>query len=181
LVWGFTNQDTVGRYWNKTSLAVRQVYSQLPISGKENVVNEARYVPRKFIESDAEILEEINRTETLVENNEELTPPKTKTEPAIKPGIETPKTEAKTPENVPEAKLSGPLYYIIAGSFSNEENAKRLVDDLKIKGFDAKIADTNANGMYRVAYTGIKELNLAKEKLFAIREEDNPEAWLLHK
>lgn len=181
LVWGFSNQETVNRYWNETSMAMKHMYSQLPVKGNENVVNEARYVPRSFVESDKDILEKINRTETIVETKEEDNPAEFEVEPAPKSENKNPVIEETTPEIVPEPEPTGPLYYIIAGSFSNAENANRLVNNLKLKGFDARIADTNANGMYRVAYTGIKELNLAKEKLFAIREEDNPDAWLFRK
>jgi cell division septation protein DedD len=181
LAWGFFNLETVGFYWDKTSLAVNQLYSQLPINGKENVVNEARYVPRSFIESEDEIMDKINQTEALVETVEEINPAEIGTEPAPKSENEKPATEAAPPVNVPSPEPTGPLYYIIAGSFTNVDYANRLVDDLKLKGFDAKIADTNADGMYRVAYTGIKEFSLAKKKLFAIREEDNPDAWLFRK
>jgi len=72
-------------------------------------------------------------------------------------------------------------YYIIAGSFSEESNAKKLIDNLLKKGFSAQIIDTNKNGMYRVAYFGIENFTEAKQKLYAIRNEDNPEAWILKK
>ena len=72
-------------------------------------------------------------------------------------------------------------YYIIAGSFSEEKNAHSLIDELLKKGFSAQIIDTNRNGMYRVAYIGFATLNEAKQQLYAIREENNPEAWILKK
>lgn len=75
---------------------------------------------------------------------------------------------------------TGP-YFIIAGAFKDEKNARNLIEALLIKGFPAQIIDTNRNGMYRVAYTGFQTLNEAKQQLFAIREEDNPEAWILKK
>lgn len=73
-------------------------------------------------------------------------------------------------------------YYIIAGSFYEETNAKTLIDELLKKGFAAQIVGTNKNGMYRVAYMGMENLNEAKQKLYAIREDEkNPEAWILKK
>jgi cell division protein FtsN len=73
-------------------------------------------------------------------------------------------------------------YYIIAGSFSEENNAKKLIDELLKKGFSAQIIDTNRNGMYRVAFLGMSNIDDAKQKLYAIREEENnPEAWILKK
>ena len=69
----------------------------------------------------------------------------------------------------------------ISVSFESESNANKLVADLRKKGYNALIADTNKYGMYRVAYDGMPSLNLAKEKLSAIRNEDNAEAWVLKK
>jgi len=82
---------------------------------------------------------------------------------------------------IPVVKPAGKQYYIIAGSFSIEKNAGKLVNQLRAKGFEAIIADTSKSGMFRVAYLSIDKLSLAKEKLFAIRQEDNAEAWLLRK
>ncbi|NOY51587.1 MAG: SPOR domain-containing protein [Chlorobi bacterium] len=72
-------------------------------------------------------------------------------------------------------------YFIIAGSFGNRRNAERLVNELKSKGFDALVADTNSRGMFRVAYMGFNSPEEANLQLLAIREESNSQAWLLHK
>ena len=72
-------------------------------------------------------------------------------------------------------------FFIIAGSFSNESNANRLVSDLKQKGYNALIADTNKYGMYRVAFMSFNNRTIANNKLLAIRNESNPKAWLLVK
>ena len=72
-------------------------------------------------------------------------------------------------------------YYLIAGSFSNESNAISLVKNLKNKGFDALIADTNKYGMYRVAFMLVNNRASAQNKLLAIRNELNQDAWLLTK
>lgn len=72
-------------------------------------------------------------------------------------------------------------FFIIAGSFSKESNAKKLVSELKLKGYNALIADTNKYGMYRVAFMSFKNRSLADQKLLAIREDANPAAWLLVK
>jgi len=72
-------------------------------------------------------------------------------------------------------------YFIIAGSFGNISNAKRLVQNLKIKGYDAIIADTNARGLFRVAYMGFSNMTEAERQLIAIRRETNSQAWILVK
>jgi len=181
-VWGLTNQSKVNQYWTEATFAMRQLSPDLKIIDKQNVINEARYIPRKLIESDKEILEKIKRSETLTENDETPKQVTAEAESEVKPSVENKTIEVEeNPVRVPENEVTGPLYYIIAGSFSNAKNANYLVSELKAKGYDAKIADTNSTGMYRVAYTGIKALKLAKEKLYAIRQDDNPEAWLLRK
>jgi cell division protein FtsN len=72
-------------------------------------------------------------------------------------------------------------FFIIAGSFSKESNAVRLINSLKSNGFDAIIADTSNQGMYRVAFNSYKFRSTAKQELVAIRENENPNAWLLVK
>lgn len=88
--------------------------------------------------------------------------------------------------NFPEESSTVPAvatdrFFIIAGSFSNESNAKRLVSLLKSRGFGALIADTNKYGMFRVAFMTLNNRAEAENKLLAIRNEDNPKAWLLVK
>jgi cell division septation protein DedD len=100
-------------------------------------------------------------------------------------GIDNPEvTENKNYNN--DSRLdsgisSSKRFFIIAGSFSSEQNAKNLVIDLKKQGFNALIADTNKYGMYRVAFTAINERNLANEELIAIRNNRDSKAWLLVK
>ena len=169
-----------------TTSAIAVISPDFAQNNHQNIVNEARYIPRKMIESDKEILAEIEKSKKITENqpiesslNTEPEPVKIVTEEIVHQPKEDAVEDIKI--NSPKVEPSGPLYYIIAGSFSNVKNAERLVNDLKLKGFNAQIADTNSTGMYRVAYTGIKKLSEAKEKLYAIRLEDNPDAWLIRK
>jgi len=111
----------------------------------------------------------------LIVESKENTP--VEPEPTPEPVIPVVKEEIITPV----VKPTGKQYYIIAGSFSQEKNAGNLVRQLRAKGFEAIIADTNKNGMIRVAYLGIDKLALAREELFVIRQEDNPDAWILRK
>lgn len=192
--WGILNPEDVKVYWKSTTSTIAILSPGLNRSNNQNVINEARYTPRRVVESDKGILAEIDRnkkseiqkapTEALVDaeiptDGESVLENKTEIVVAEEKPIEfadEPDKEVRI--DPPKVQPTGKLYYIIAGSFSNEKNAHRLVNDLKLKGFDAQIADTNANGMFRVAYIGIKNLHEAKEKLYAIREEDNPDAWI---
>jgi len=98
--------------------------------------------------------------------------------------VEKPKEPSPKPDNVkhkPVIRPSGKQYYIIAGSFSKEQNAQKLVNQLTEKGFSAIVADTSKNGMYRVAYAYFSSKADAKQQLLAIRQEENADAWLLRK
>lgn len=96
---------------------------------------------------------------------------------------DNPVIEKENKVEVPDIKpsLSIERFFLIAGSFSNEENAKRLVLELKQQGYNALIADTNKYGMYRVAFTSFSNRHDANQQLLAIREDTNPKAWLLVK
>lgn len=133
-----------------------------------------------------DVISEENSAMTLEETSAaevEAEPLVAETPEAGEPEIsETEKVTAK--EIVAEkivAKHSLKQYYIIAGSFSSADNAHKLVAELKAKGYNATLADTSSSNMFRVAYESVDGLEPAKEKLYAIRQEDNPDAWILRK
>lgn len=172
--WGLINKDRVGSY-------ITEYASINPFSNKT-----PHYLPRENltplnIENDIEVAENIS-TSKVEENNSDLTSPTD--DPVVADKSSAVKAEKKLPDNtksIPAVSRQTKLYYIIAGSFEKEKNATKLISALRAKGYDAKIADTNKYGMYRVAYEGIESLKVAKEKLLAIRNEDNVEAWILKK
>lgn len=181
--WGIYQPDKVSSYW-QYAIEFMPTFKNISNTGKPNLVNEARYIPRKLIESEDEILIKINALDKAAEVDAENIPennivenPEVNIEPEAAAAVD----KAEFKQEPPKVKKTGPLYYIIAGSFSNVENAKKLVDDLRTKGYESQIADTNNNGMYRVAYVGIKNLNAAKQRLYAIRQDDNADAWLFRK
>lgn len=100
-----------------------------------------------------------------------------KDEPVIKI-IEDNNTKMPAPAKTANSEYK---YFIIAGSFSEETNAKKLVKELEGKGYNALIADTNKYGMFRVAIDAFKTKLEAERKLIAIRNETNPSAWVLEK
>ncbi len=99
------------------------------------------------------------------ENNAEVIVPETVKEAEV---IATP--EAVKVEN---------NYFIIAGAFGVKENADKLVESLKAKGYDASIAGQNRNGLFRVSIEGFSEMEIALQKTEEMRKGDFPGAWLL--
>lgn len=99
----------------------------------------------------------------------------------VEPELVPDNTKAAVNKTASKLKSIGRQYYIIAGSFSKEENANKLIAQLAVKGYSATVADTNKNGMYRVAYAGFLSKADAKKELLAIRQGENAEAWLLRK
>ena len=70
-------------------------------------------------------------------------------------------------------------YHIIAGAYRNEENAQATLNNLKERGFTARLLEKNKSGLIPVAYdsySSLDEAQLAKQK---IQQEHNTEAWLL--
>lgn len=183
--WGILNPGQVKFYWEHTAALIPAAYHGADVKRKANVINEARYIPRALVESDKEISAKL----AALEEKDEMADAKALAVDAPS-GVETDAANSRQPaevlsENIkqPPSEINppGPLYYIIAGSFSDFDNANRLVNALRQKGYQAQIADTSSNSMYRVAYTGIKNLHEAKQALFAIRQKDNAEAWLFRK
>ena len=79
-------------------------------------------------------------------------------------------------ENLPLGKT---YYSVVAGSFRSIENADRLLEKLKVDGFDAAYTEVNPEGLHRVAYgrfVSKKEaLNLHNYIRYALKED----AWFL--
>ncbi len=94
-------------------------------------------------------------------------------EDAIEPVVDN------TPVKI--TRLETNRVFVIAGSFSSEANARKLVRELNNKGYNALIADTNKYGMFRVAVESFASRIEAERNLAAIRRETNPQAWVLEK
>ncbi|MDR0969686.1 MAG: SPOR domain-containing protein [Lentimicrobiaceae bacterium] len=88
-------------------------------------------------------------------------------------------TKETNKQLVAETKKTSSNYYIIAGVFSNEENAQRLVKTLKSKGFASEIINKTKTGKWRVAYEGHASQQEADHRLATIRKEEDKNAWLL--
>ena len=69
-------------------------------------------------------------------------------------------------------------YYIVAGAFKKESNAKILADKLKEKGYYPKVLNTE-NGFFRVTYIEEQDSNKADADLHKIKTSENQSAWLL--
>jgi len=82
-----------------------------------------------------------------------------------------------------ENKLKGEIkntkkYYIVAGCFSEEVNANRLVEKLKTDGYLSEKFATIRN-MYYVSYSSYFERDSASAELTKIRQKGISEAWII--
>jgi nucleoid DNA-binding protein len=85
--------------------------------------------------------------------------------------------EAK--DNMVKTPIDLDKHFIIAGAFSSEKNAHKMIDKLKGANFgDSKIVNQSSSGLYRVCYDGFSN---SSEALSALRKikRTNPSAWLL--
>ncbi|MEY2702499.1 MAG: hypothetical protein RLY43_1132 [Bacteroidota bacterium] len=70
-------------------------------------------------------------------------------------------------------------YHIIAGAFRNEANAKKVVAELKAKGYDAHTLPLNRFGLIPVAFGSFRKLEEAQKLKIEIKQDEHTEAWLL--
>ncbi|MBE0650169.1 MAG: SPOR domain-containing protein [Bacteroidales bacterium] len=68
--------------------------------------------------------------------------------------------------------------YIIAGAFKDEGNAANLIQKLRAKGYPAVEAGITRSGLHRVAFGDYNNKVQAEQQLLAIREKENPSAWI---
>ena len=158
----------------ETALSVEEVGNK--IVPEQNIVTEVaeNKIVTNPVEEENQLKSEELSDESIIESTSEKIPVETVSE---QPKAPKPDIDKRKPKIQPTTKQ----YYIIAGSFSKEGNAQKLIAQLTEKGYSAIVADTNKNGMYRVAYAGFLNKVDAKKKLLAIRQEENTEAWLLRK
>ena len=71
-------------------------------------------------------------------------------------------------------------YYVIIGSFSILDNARKQKTEMAKKGFTPEILE-NENGLYRISVGGYNDENAARSKIAGIRAtyEEHADVWLL--
>jgi len=96
----------------------------------------------------------------------------------------TPVEEEVTEENIkPEAPpqkkhiQQGTKYYVVAGAFSNEQNADNLVIDLNQKGYNSEKFG-KIGSLHAVSYDVFSSKSEADQLLRKIQAEMDPQAWI---
>lgn len=69
-------------------------------------------------------------------------------------------------------------YHVVGGCFGELKNARRMVDNLRAKGYPAYIYDYH-KGLYRVTFADFHRRQEALEALRKVKEEELNTAWLL--
>jgi cell division septation protein DedD len=86
--------------------------------------------------------------------------------------------EEATGENMEAAGTTGPVWCVIGGAFRYKENADKLVGTLRDKGYQARLAGITAAGLHMVSYYEDSDEAQARQHLAAVKNEENPSAWL---
>lgn len=84
---------------------------------------------------------------------------------------------SKAPAPQPENLLK--RYQVVVGAFSDELNAQHFVEELLSMKFEASIVGKSKSGLTRVSIDGSDSKKTALDMLARIREDVNPNAWLL--
>lgn len=113
----------------------------------------------------------------LTDDENGLVPVRVKTKEAK---VNTTEAAVVTSNNNTSSGLRSNLYYVVAGCFSQKKNAKKKVKQLEKKGFDATILDQH-KGLYRVAYGSVADRDKALILLQSVKQNNDPQAWLLRK
>jgi cell division protein FtsN len=91
----------------------------------------------------------------------------------IAEAMTAPAATPSCPTAVPEK-----AYHIIIGSFEDKINAQELAGRMGRAGWNALVVESR-RGMYRVSIASYVNKEEALEKLYKIRDEQNPGAWLI--
>ena len=97
------------------------------------------------------------------------------TEPSVEKPVEKPETE----QTIPTANQTK-KYYIVAGMFSSRTNAENFVATLKARGYDAELFGRHGD-LHAVSFSSHVSKEAAVQEMNKIREEINPDAWLIYR
>ena len=129
-------------------------------------LTEIKSIPIKTEE--ASFIPDLNNTET---------PKEVAPEPEVKVEI-----KVETPHQPPPQNIQQKMYYIIGGSFKSIENAESLILSYQERGYDKScVIGQAANGFHRVSISAYLRKNDAITELNIVRENLNPDAWVLRK
>jgi cell division protein FtsN len=110
--------------------------------------------------------------------------------PAEKVNTETEKDTKSSSAEIKEIKekviavdpqLPDPhLYFVIIGSFRNQDNAKKYQEQILNKGFSSTLLK-NESGLYRVSVLSTNEIEIARDDIHRIRGvfPEHYDTWLL--
>lgn len=70
-------------------------------------------------------------------------------------------------------------YHVVAGAFSQEENAEKMYQELIKLGYRAKKIGKNKHGLFPVIYGSFASYSEAQNEMERIKKSHNPEAWVL--
>jgi nucleoid DNA-binding protein len=130
VVWCYFNGDTVNNYWNKAT----DYFSK----------NMTSLVDRDTTNTEGAMNDSLPIADTLAFYTDTLSQ---EAAPEELPGEPAEEAEATTAQK----GISG-NYYVVTGCFSSIDNAERMVQELKKKGYNgALIVDKTTSGLHRVA------------------------------
>lgn len=80
-----------------------------------------------------------------------------------------------------EVESTGLTFHIIAGAFSVPENAAKLAEDLKNRGYHSSVIGPNRRNLHLVSIEGFNNKEAADAKMAELHANGFPSAWLLEK
>ncbi len=122
-------------------------------------------VEEPIIEEPSETFEQ---TESISAETEEVK------SPAEEPAQEKPA------ESVPATTSTGKQYYIVAGCFGNRSNADKYASDLQQEGFNSRVFGTRPGNLHAVCFDSYNTKSEALAEMNRIRQEKEPNAWVLY-
>ncbi len=174
-VWGFLNQETVVTGYDRVK---ETVLSWLNNPQEEAMIPAPQEEPETSIAPE-DVLKPAE--DTVMNTGEKIEPAPAVTDQTQPPvtGI-TPKPVTSAKPIAEESATTG-QFFIIAGCYSNIENAERMVSQLVNQGFNqASLRGQTSSGLHRVSACGFNSQSEAQQALkTALSENKLKNAWIL--
>jgi cell division septation protein DedD len=147
------------------------------ISQNEKIIKQSNEVPVENNTQEIKHDSVVQEKETIKEEK-----PLNSEKESVKKEEKPVKPEKKVEKQVVEPKKQTvkESYFLVAGSFKQEENAIKRVNELISKGYKyAGVTRNNNKGLFIVYYGAYSNREEAEKQQQIIKKDENPEAWIL--
>lgn len=170
VLWGSLNGNVIDNYVHNYT----GIFSWVRSTPGKTVHVKATPSPARLSEQPKQVIQ--SPASVLVAENIAFEPGAVSNAELDKVKIST-KSEANTSAEIPADQH----FFVIGGAFRDQNNALKLIEELREQGYPAAIIDTTPGGLYIVSMKGFNSYDEAQRQLDEVKKSGFASSWILKK